>query len=49
MKPKRNPDAVYKVCMYCGTEWNVSVKDNEKYYVCPKCRRDIFRYKQHKN
>lgn len=39
----------YKTCMYCGTEWNVSLQNKDKYYVCPKCRWDIFKYKQHKN
>ena len=35
---RKNPDAVYKICIYCGLEWNVSVKDKYTYYVCPKCR-----------
>lgn len=31
MKPKKNPDATYKTCIYCGTEWNVSKFDKPKY------------------
>ena len=50
MKPGKDPDAVYKTCIYCQTEWNVSVKDKYEYYICPKCRRDVCREKQrHKN
>ncbi len=28
----------YKICIRCGLEWNVSVKDKYKYYICPVCR-----------
>lgn len=38
MKQKKKPDAVYKTCIYCRTEWNVSVKDKYEYYICPVCR-----------
>lgn len=50
MKLKKNPDAVYKTCMYCGLEWNVSRFDKYEYYICPKCRREVCAAcKQHKN
>ncbi len=39
MKFRKNPQAKYKTCIYCGTEWNVSVKDKYDRYICPVCRR----------
>ena len=38
MKSRKVPDAVYKICIYCKVEWNVSVKDKYEYYICPVCR-----------
>ena len=38
MKPKNDSQAKYKTCIYCGTEWNVSVRDKYDRYICPVCR-----------
>ncbi|WP_315066520.1 hypothetical protein [uncultured Clostridium sp.] len=32
-------DYIYKKCVKCGLEYNVSIKDKQKNYVCDKCER----------
>jgi len=40
---KHRDGCKYKICIRCGLEWNVSVKDKYKYYICPVCRAKIKR------
>lgn len=34
---KHREDYKYKVCIYCGLEWNVSIYDRYDFYICPVC------------
>ena len=33
----RRPGCRYRKCRKCGLEWNVSIKDNDRVYICPVC------------
>ena len=32
-------DYLFKVCEWCCTTWNVSVKNTDTHYFCPICRK----------